>query len=332
MKLLKKLYTINSHSACEQRLSKAIQKYLKKNNIKFKTLDNQIYNIIKDTPILVAHLDQIGEKQVTKITIDGDIVTGDFNIGADDKNGVWIILKLLKDKTLKDKFSFLFTTEEECLSIGAKKLVTVYPNFFDKNKYALILDRRGKGDIIGYDNYYCSEKFEDDVASIGKQFGYEPTPGAVSDCDVFNEYINCVNLSVGYYLSHTDKEFTRFSELKNALNFTKAIINNLTDYYKVEEYHNYHYYDNVRDIYPVSYGYTPVDKTNYTLIDVWCPSCREDNPENITSEYFEDGGDVLLCASCGCIFDKWTGDVLTYCEYLREVAANQIWADTYNTI
>ena len=144
-------------------------------------------------------------------------------------------MKLLLDKTLKNKFSFLFTTEEEHLSIGANKLVTQYPEFFDRNLYALVLDRRGKGDIIGYRNFYCSQLFENDVAEVGKEFGYKPKEGVLSDADVFCDYINCVNLSVGYYKSHTDKEYTRISHLTNALQFTKAIIQQLTEYYEVED-------------------------------------------------------------------------------------------------
>ena len=111
MKLLKQLYWINSPSHSEQGMSGFIRSILHSQGIKFET--DEFYQIFSlknpDKPILCAHIDQVGDEPITTLIETKDTITGDLNIGADDKNGIWIILKLLeKDPDL----NFIFSTAD----------------------------------------------------------------------------------------------------------------------------------------------------------------------------------------------------------------------------
>jgi hypothetical protein len=186
---------------------------------------NQTYNLNnKNRPLLAAHCDQIEHKQLTKITIKNGIISGNSNLGADDKNGIWIILNLLKKYS---DINFIFSNNEETCNGDIKHLLS------DENTcnipFALVFDRKGSSDIIGYKNDYCTKQFEKDITKIG--YGFKPAIGAFSDCDEISNYLSCVNISCGYYNAHQKTEYTIISELLNTLQFAQAIIENITGFY-----------------------------------------------------------------------------------------------------
>jgi di/tripeptidase len=206
MKLLEQLYFIHSPSKGEKAMSKFIRKYLQKIGITdFEVLGNQIYRVKSNTILLAAHMDQVQTEQCEKLFIrNKNEVHGDKGIGADDKNGIWIILNLLKK--FKD-ISFIFSDQEECGGNiktvfqkidkeDSKKLATI--------KYSLVFDRRSGSDIIGKLNSYCESDLLNAVETLGKEFGYKTTQGMWSDCDQISLYVPCVNLSCGYYDPHTN--------------------------------------------------------------------------------------------------------------------------------
>jgi len=228
MQLLQELIKIHSPSFKEENMSKFIQKKLKEMQIPHRIDEfNQIYNIITDTPLLSAHQDQVQKHAVEDIKIENSRIYG-FNsknkqegLGADDKCGIWIILKLL-EKYGKNKFSFIFSCGEESGGLLSKSIDLMN---VDKCLYAIILDRKGSSDIIGKDNDYCITEFQNDISVLGRQFGYKPTTGIWSDADTISSYLSCVNLSVGYYNAHSKQEYIKWFALQNALNFTEKIIN-----------------------------------------------------------------------------------------------------------
>lgn len=251
MKLLKKLYLTKSPSRKEQDLSKLVQKELIKLGITDFIVDDhfQIYKLIKDTPLLCAHMDQVSFTEFTTfVKISDGIIYGNGNLGADDKNGVWILLKLLK--TFKDKVSFIFSTQEE---VGCKidTIIKKEESILKTIKYGLIFDRRNGSDVIGTWNGYCVEKFEDDLKELMKKHNYETEMGTFSDCDALSSIISCINISCGYYEAHTRKEFTIIADLIKALHFGKDILKNITEKYDIPEnkyekyYHNRNYYDHL---------------------------------------------------------------------------------------
>jgi putative aminopeptidase FrvX len=221
MRLLNELYQVNAPSGSEWPVANIVKRELDSMGIPYQEDKfGQIYNFNNNVPMICSHMDQVRVKGATHIIIEGNIIGGNGNIGADDKNGVWIVLNILKDNPF---LSFVFSTCEE---IGGN-----IGDLLDKNikhvgsiPYCLVFDRKGSGDIIGFDNAYCNLDLEDDLSKIGKRFGYKPTVGIFSDCDAISEHIPCVNLSCGYYNAHTEKEFTVMSELRNALDFGQTIV------------------------------------------------------------------------------------------------------------
>lgn len=161
-----------------------------------------------------------------------------FGLGADDKNGVWIILTLLShvrrvsfkpwDSSLP--FNFIFSVGEEVASRSVLDAFQAMTEGKQENYpcFALVLDRKGSRDIIGAMNGYCSVEFEDALHrfSIEKNHGYRPEMGVFSDADVLSEYINCVNLSVGYERAHTKDECTFISALYRSRRFVWDIVLN----------------------------------------------------------------------------------------------------------
>jgi len=280
MKLLKDLYYIYSPSGYEQKMSEFIQKYLDSLNIKYKVDGNIIYSLKKNTLLLCAHQDQVSNYPIQKIRMHNNIIYADGNLGADDKNGIWITLKLLKEFP---ETSFIFSDKEE-VGGNIDKLLFKYQTLLSEMLYCLVFDRKGSSDIICNDNTYGSPEFEYDLEKIGKKFRYKPSQGLWSDCDILSEYISCCNLSCGYYNAHSKTEYTKFNELNNALLYGKEILNTLTkqyeppikyndtfkDSWKHDEFDKYYLYCKVCDEY-----FSDDDLSKYDMKS-YCPYCGSD--------------------------------------------------------
>jgi len=267
MKLLKKLYLIHSPSRSELRMSRFIQRTLIKMGIQDFNVDsnNQIYRLIPDTPLISAHMDQVPMskklKNVETVRKKGrTIIVGDGNLGADDKNGVWILLKILEK--MKNKISFIFSTEEE-VGGNIRELLKDNEKIVKKLKYAIVFDRRNSGDIIGTLNYYCTEKFQDKLKEIGKKYKFKSARGTVSDANPISEYISCVNLSCGYYEPHTNKEYTVFEELINSLKFGIDILKNINIKFDKPEKRQYSYNTWHNSVYNINNRYSHNDHLGY---------------------------------------------------------------------
>ncbi len=251
--LLKSLYWLHSPSGYENGIQGFIRQWLYNRGIKFNIdNDNQTYYFNNpNKPLIVAHTDQVTSAPLTKIIETNKIIKGDGNIGADDKNGVWIILQLLEEYP---DLNFVFSNEEEAGGKIDDLLYDEYESLYHI-PYCLVFDRQGKSDIIGAMNDYCTRDFEDEICGIGSAYGFKSKYGFFSDCDSIRYYLNCVNISCGYYLAHSEHEFTVKKDLVNALEFGKCIIDNITKEFKLE-YHcsksyNYHDYDEDDDTCPI---------------------------------------------------------------------------------
>lgn len=226
MKLLEHLYKTHSPSHHEEKMASLIKQYLTKWGVKYKQDEHlQIYSIIPETPLFVAHMDQVQKNPCEKVMTFKNQIWGfdeagkKTGLGADDKNGVWIILKLLESK---HKISFIFSAAEE----AGGKLGKLIPSLdLSKTSYGLIFDRRGKADIIGTRNSYCEDDLQTAIQTIAGD--YSPASGIFSDGDELSNHIPCVNLSVGYYNAHTVDEYTSIPELKRALELAKDLVREL---------------------------------------------------------------------------------------------------------
>ncbi len=299
MELLKTLYWIHSPSGFENGIQGFIRQYLYTNGIKFFVDDyNQTFNFDnKDRPLIIAHADQVSFEPLTKLKENGVIIKGDSNIGADDKNGIWILLNLLKE----DPFlNFCFSNKEE-VNGDIDSVLYYEKESIDTIPYCLVFDRTGSSDIIGSWNGYCTDEFEDKISGVGKDFGFKPGIGTFSDCDEISDYLNCVNLSCGYYKAHTKDEYTIKSHLLNSLQFGKEIIKKVHGPFKhvVTQktwYNNWSYEDLKND------SYSACPKCNYKM-------------EILEVYDFESGTDIAYGEVCPeCFYELYYS---SYDSYIR---------------
>ena len=176
-------------------------------------------------PILSAHMDWVHSFDNENVITIKDWVIRSKNkmwLNADDR--CWIAIAVAT--YLEDPSScwLLFTIEEETGMQGASHFVEHSPEFLREHTYCIVLDRKGSWDIIWAANDYCSEVFETWFANVSKPFGYKPAIGVACDADNFNEEINCVNLSIGYYDAHTALENVNIVDFKHAYKTVKFMV------------------------------------------------------------------------------------------------------------
>ncbi len=296
--VLEQMYYINSYSEHEHGLSGFVRYHLNTMGIDYQTDQyHQIYSIHnRNQPLFVAHLDQTGSEVLSKLTYKDGILSGDTNLGADDKNGVWISLELLRDNP---DINFIFSTQEE---IGGQisSILEQNSRAIKSLPFGIVLDRKNGGDIIGVNNGYCSEEFEDEIHKHLKPYGFNPCMGIYSDADALSNYLNCVNISIGYYNGHQDDEYTDVSELVKTLQACKYLLKSSLMAQKFEVLFQ------IRDTRDLSYkesfendyGYDYSDYLDYQdsgYDDYICPDCKDD----LTVLSKINDIELMECRSCG---------------------------------
>lgn len=250
--LLFQLYAIHSPSGNEKRMRKFLKKYIWANCGEVKIEQDEHGNLLctkgeSDTyPCLASHIDQVQDhhnKDFKVFEYNGDVFAWSAKsheqqgLGADDKNGIFICLELLKKF---DVMKVAFFVGEE---VGCKGSRAVDLDFFKDCRFIVEPDRRGGEDLITEMSVgkVCSDDF---IAATGyKEFGYKFARGTITDVGELVERgvgISCLNLSCGYYNAHTDEEITVLDELENCLALVNNIVENCTDVYPFKyEPHNY---------------------------------------------------------------------------------------------
>ena len=237
MELLKSLYKINSKSGQEAAIKKFVQEQLA--GVELAVEEDTFGNIFitKGTavsyPCVTAHLDEVHVPVEKYLVIDGDMIyavdaTGErTGIGADDKNGLWIIIRLLHEKPLL-KVALFVQEERDGEIAGCRGSRACSLDFFNDVRYILAVDRKGdsevvtvgKGDIrLCYDDMFPPE--------ILHKYGYECVPGGRTDVVALKErglQVPCCNIGCGYYNAHKPDEYTLFSHLEKALEFVGKLI------------------------------------------------------------------------------------------------------------
>lgn len=184
------------------------------------------------TLILNAHMDTVERIESGRIIVkNGTIWSSDKGIlGADDRAGLAVILELakrLQSSEFNGKVKFIFTVEEEIGLIGVSSVVETFLWEVDA---AIVVDRRGTGDIVtSCGSYYpfCDEMvgrfFEDTAKRIGFA-GWKTTSGGSSDTRIWAEHgIQSVNLSAGYQNEHTSAETLNVEASYNTLELLSAV-------------------------------------------------------------------------------------------------------------
>ena len=208
---IKKIFSLNQNQLLNILSSTLKTKYGKQNIIKTKD-----YIIAKGSiPIcLVAHLDTVFPFPPNIIYYDKEqnVMWSPEGLGADDRAGVFAILKILQRNYLPH---IIFTTNEELGCVGTFALISKYKkNPFNKLKYIIELGRQGKKDSVYYE---CdNEKFKKYI----NNFGFIEKSGSFSDISVLGEAwgIAAVNLSIGYYNEHSHIETLNIHEMFLTIN------------------------------------------------------------------------------------------------------------------
>ena len=235
MELLKQLYAIPSKSGMEARIKSFILDYLKELDLLVETDDFGNLFITKGVadiyPCVTAHLDEVHSVEHRTIVEDGDILYavdeqgGRVGLGADDKNGVWIILNLLRELPVLKVA--LFIEEERVGEVaGCRGSKACSLDRFDNVAYVLAVDRKGDSEVVIVGKggiQLCDEDFAH--KSIMAKYGYSCVEGGRTDVVALKERglkPPCCNISCGYYNAHKDEEYTDFAHLQKAYNFVRA--------------------------------------------------------------------------------------------------------------
>ena len=222
-KLLEKLYRMNEKETKNFMLKELQTMY---DNVLCR--DGFVFAQGKFPVLLVSHLDTVHEERVTDIIYskDGTVVTAKEGIGADDKNGCYAILQVIK----RFNCSVLLCEQEEVGGVGANKFANSnLVKELDFN-YIIEFDRMGSNDAVFYN--CANDDFEE---FITKDF-YKTNYGTYSDiCDVAPA-IGCaaVNLSIGYYLAHQLSEYTVLPEMEESIEAACKILERTTENDKFE--------------------------------------------------------------------------------------------------
>ena len=243
--LLQGMYEIFSPSGAEHAMATYVSNWLAENNIshKFDSAGN-IYaknEIEGSRRILVnAHMDTVADAPaeiILKKTKDDVIVCSSNNqvIGADDKNGVWSVLRLLADKSIRAPLSALLCVSEETGCNGSDYAMKHHSDEFSDCVFCITIDRRGNTDIVveNYDIKLCSSKMKEQLNEWGKPFGVSSATGSISDVSniVSALKINGINLFAGYYNAHSGSEYTSMKDLAKSYKFQQELLPLLHNYF-----------------------------------------------------------------------------------------------------
>lgn len=196
--------------------------------------------------LLVAHLDTVHKELVREIVYckNGREISSPQGIGGDDRCGVFMILKIIKEL----RCHVLFCEDEEIGGIGAEKFaesgITPDVNFI------IEMDRRGSNDAVFYD---CENE---DFTKFITSFGFSEEWGSFSDISVIAPALGvaAVNISAGYYNEHTLKEYVDIEVMRINIERIKKIIRASKQKYEYIE-KDYGYYDHYYGREYKSYGY-----------------------------------------------------------------------------
>lgn len=198
----------------------------------------------KGTPfVLVAHVDTLPRKKV-KLVQKGVVVTNQHGLlGADDRAGVYAALQTYL--VAKIKPHLLFTDREEVGGVGAKEVARAM-ECPEGVRLLIELDRKSCNEYVVYQDQ------QKGVHSYIQRFGFKEDFGSYSDIADIGPAWNCasVNLSVGYYNQHTEKESLHVDELNLTID---RLLRMLTD--------------------PIAKAYPPPENLyeGYGFCDQYCP-------------------------------------------------------------
>ena len=237
MELLKQLYRICSKSGREGEIKRFVLDSLK--DVPLFVEEDEIGNLFITKgvagryPCIAAHLDEIHSPCQRETVVEGDVIyTVDrlwnrVGCGADDKNGLWVIMNLLQSEPVL-KVALFVQEERNGELAGCRGARVCDLAFFTDVKFVIECDRKGASDVVNIgkgDTCLCDSSFI--PAHLLQKYHYEMVRGGKTDVvelKMRGLEIPVCNISCGYYNAHKNSEYTKFSELQNCLEFVKDII------------------------------------------------------------------------------------------------------------
>lgn len=196
-------------------------------------------------PAIACHIDTVHDIQkgvgkdgksrkyvVQKIPINGSdctkdcIYTSPTGVGGDDKCGIFIAIRLLKDPTITTLKAF-FYVDEESGCVGSGFNIKNHPEWYTDVGFMIEPDRRGDRDLIFEGaGRTVSDDFVDDVNEIFGPEGFKEAVGLYTDVMRLQKNINvsCMNVSCGYWEPHSSKEEIHTSSLLRSLDMIRAFV------------------------------------------------------------------------------------------------------------
>ena len=178
----------------QEQLRNLLFAHLKRKYKKIIATEDYIY-AVGDVPIgLLAHMDTVFKAPPEEIYYDTrqNVIWSPQGLGADDRAGVFAILKILQQTKLRP--SIIFTTNEEVGGLGAFQLADEVKKPVSDLKFLIQLDRRGSDDCVFYD---CDNR---EFVNFIESYGFKENFGSFTDisilCPIWG--IAGVNLSIGY--------------------------------------------------------------------------------------------------------------------------------------
>ena len=164
----------------------------------------------RDTDKIIPH--------ISKDDYVGGIKVGEKSsstLGADDKLGVYLMLKMIKQRI---PGLYVFHIGEECGGKGSEHLVKTHPELFTHIKRCIAFDRRDITDVITHQRGHtrgCSDEFAKALSEELNKLCKKPAQ-LFKPCDggIFTDSANywhlipeCTNISIGYYDNHCAGEY-----------------------------------------------------------------------------------------------------------------------------
>lgn len=215
IKLLEKIYKMS-----QPQLKQYLSNTLSKGGRNVINADGYLYRKGTVPVLLVAHMDTVHKMPVKRIVYSekGNVLSSPQGLGGDDRNGVYMCLKVL------DEFDchILFVEDEEIGCVGSNKFIETFKGDVDVN-YIIEFDRRDANDAVYYD--LDNPKFENFITDSSDGY-FKTALGSVSDISYLAPWLGvaAVNLSCGYYKEHKDDTYTVVSEMMMSIDMAKQII------------------------------------------------------------------------------------------------------------
>ncbi len=203
----------------DKKLMKLISKKIKQEYKEI--LVTKDYIICKgQSPIMLnAHVDTVHSIKPYQIFYDQkqQVAWSPQGLGADDRAGVYALLKIAENAKVKPWL--LFTTGEEKGGVGAEAAVKELDIEVDM---IIALDRKGKNDAVFYD---C---INIDFIEYIESFGFKEDIGSFSDISILCPGWQTVgvNLSIGYYQQHTKQEYLSIKSMNKTIAKVHEILEN----------------------------------------------------------------------------------------------------------